>query len=83
MLNKKTAKEIYDETIQAGTHRFQIYAARYTKQYYGGLNLRYYGYCFRFYAASIQQLLETNEEQYDSQADGLLNSTARKPLCNE
>lgn len=83
MLNKKTAKEKYEETLAAGTHRFQVYASRYTKQYYGGLNLRYYGYCFRFYAAAIQQLMETVEEDNAVQGDSLFDASVQKSFCNE
>jgi replicative DNA helicase len=58
MLNWKTAKEVQAETLNAGTHRFQIVKGRYTQAQLNGLNFRYFGYCFRFIASPIQQLME-------------------------
>lgn len=53
-LNSKSAAEIREETIQAGTHRLQILKGRYHAASYYGLNLRYVGYCLRFWPAQIQ-----------------------------
>jgi replicative DNA helicase len=69
-LNAKTADEIRKETIQAGTHRFQILKGRYTKSHYSGLNLNFYGYCLRFYPAKIQGFME------QSANDTLANANA-------
>jgi replicative DNA helicase len=62
MLNWKTDKEMQAETLNAGTHRFQITKGRYTKNLYSGINLRYYGYCFRFVESPIQQLFDVGDQ---------------------
>lgn len=53
-LTAKSANEIQKETIQAGTHRFQILKGRYCGNLYSGINLRYIKYCLRFWPAQIQ-----------------------------
>jgi len=58
MLNWKSHKEMRDETLRAGTHRFQIERARYVKSFYNGINFRFYGYCLRFVPSPIQNLVD-------------------------
>ena len=53
-LNRKSGQEIQKETIQAGTHRLQILKGRSHGISWSGLNLRYVGYCLRFWPAQIQ-----------------------------
>jgi replicative DNA helicase len=65
MLNWKTPKEIQNETLNAGTHRFQIERARYTRSMYSGINLRFYGYCLRFATSSVQNLIDASIPQFD------------------
>lgn len=76
-LNRKSATEISEETIQAGTHRLQILKGRYFKSNYGGINLRFIGYCLRFLVSPIQ---ETEEDYtHDSSTDGYVSSEADIP----
>jgi len=55
-LNWKTAKEINEEGIEAGTHRLQILKGRYFRTNWSGINLRFIGYCMRFLPAQMQAL---------------------------
>lgn len=64
-LNKKSAAEIKEETIQAGTHRLQILKGRYHAASFYGLNLRYVGYCLRFWPAQIQGVDQSEETGND------------------
>jgi len=62
MLNRKSGKEVKEEGIEAGTHRLQLHKARYTKRLYNGINLRFYGHCFRFEEAALQQTIGNTED---------------------
>jgi replicative DNA helicase len=82
MLNWKTAQEIQQETINAGTHRLQLFKGRYTRSIYNGINLRFYGYCFRFQEAPIQQIEEESNDAPGStsgECQGLPMATADEP----
>lgn len=61
MLNAKLAKEIQQEGNDAGTHRLQLYRGRYTGSIISGINLRYFGYCFKFMVAPMQPLAEMTD----------------------
>jgi replicative DNA helicase len=60
MLNWKTPKEIQQEQ-NAGTHRLQLYRGRYTGSIISGINLRYYGYCFKFVVSQVQPMMEVSD----------------------
>ena len=61
MLNAKLPKEIQQEGHDAGTHRLQLYRGRYTGSIINGINLRYFGYCFKFVVANTQPLMEMTD----------------------
>ena len=59
-LNWKTAKEINEEGLEAGTHRLQILKGRYFRTNWSGINLRFIGYCMRFLPAQMQYYIFLN-----------------------
>jgi replicative DNA helicase len=61
MLNAKLPKEIQQEGHNAGTHRLQLYRGRYTGSIISGINLRYYGYCFKFVVSQMQPIAEMSD----------------------
>lgn len=63
-LNWKTAKEIENESLSAGTHRFQILKGRYFKLNWTGINLRFIDYCLRFVPAQLQPTEEHTDVEY-------------------
>ena len=79
-LNKKSAAEIKEETIQAGTHRLQILKGRYHATTFYGLNLRYVGYCLRFWEAQIQAADQQEETGNDGDSN---NEHAPLPVASE
>jgi replicative DNA helicase len=67
-LNRKSAEEIRKETIDAGTHRLQILKGRYHATSYNGLNLKYVGYCLRFWPARLQAIDQQDNNEHDGEA---------------